>query len=72
MNLSSATREISEAALDGTDYRSWDDVGKAFLNAVSYRRDGQEARNSETSKEMVEENTEDRCGRGTRVGLLPP
>jgi hypothetical protein len=35
---------IQKLALSGTDYRSWDDVGKSFENAVSYRNIERKAR----------------------------
>ena len=31
------TGDIQKLALDGTDYKSWNDVGNAFLNSVAYR-----------------------------------
>jgi transposase len=31
------TGDIQKLALDGTDYRSWEEVDKSFQNAVSYR-----------------------------------
>ena len=36
--------DIQKLALSGTDYGSWDDVGRAFLNAVSYRDAERKAR----------------------------
>jgi hypothetical protein len=38
------TGDIQKLALSGTDYRSWDDVGKSFENAVSYRNIERKAR----------------------------
>ncbi len=38
------TGDIQKLALDGTDYRNWDDVDRAFLNAVSYRNSERKAR----------------------------
>jgi hypothetical protein len=31
------TGDIQKLALSGTNYESWDDIDRAFLNAVSYR-----------------------------------
>lgn len=31
------TGDVQKLALNGTDYKSWDDVDRAFLDAVSYR-----------------------------------
>ncbi len=38
------TGDIQKLALDGTDYRKWDDVAKSFTNAVSYRNIERKAR----------------------------
>ncbi len=38
------TGDIQKLALSGTDYKIWDDVNRAFLNAVSYRNAERKAR----------------------------
>ncbi len=38
------TGDIQKLALDGTDYRSWGDVDRAFHDAVGYRNSEREAR----------------------------
>lgn len=38
------TGDVEKLALDGTDYRSWEDVGKAFHDAVCYRNSERKAR----------------------------
>ncbi len=38
------TGDIQKLALDGTDYKSWNDVDRAFLNVVSFRNSERKAR----------------------------
>jgi DDE superfamily endonuclease len=38
------TSDIQKLALSGTDYKSWDDLDRAFLKAVSYRNSERKAR----------------------------
>jgi hypothetical protein len=38
------TGDIQKLALSGTDYKRWDDIGKAFLDAVSYRNSERKVR----------------------------
>ena len=38
------TGDIQKLALDGTDYKSWAEVGKSFENAVAYRNTERKAR----------------------------
>jgi hypothetical protein len=38
------TGDVQKLALSGTDYKDWEDVGKAFLDAVSYRNEERKER----------------------------
>jgi len=38
------TGDIQKLAMSGTDYKSWDEVRRAFLDAVSYRNSERKAR----------------------------
>jgi transposase len=64
------TGDIEKLALDGTDYRSWDDVDSAFQGAVCYRNSEREARSktfrdTRTRKKDSRRSADNLCVSGT-------